>query len=78
MELGGGGDGEGGDGAHSKSTMDISLRESQDGHETEQDTEHTDIDDQTEQTDGNRVNPDGEERDRQTTATCPESCMISP
>ena len=39
----------------------IPLPASQDGHETEQETEHTDIDEQTEQTDDNRVNTDGEE-----------------
>ena len=75
VELGGGGDGEGCETKHSKSAMDIPLPESQDGHETEQETEHTDIDEQTEQTNVDRINPDGEERDRQTTATGPESGM---
>jgi hypothetical protein len=39
VELGEGGDGEGSDGANSKSTMDIPLREGQDGHEAEKETE---------------------------------------
>ena len=61
MELGGGGDGEGGEAKHSKSAMDIPLPESQDGYETEQETERRDTDEQTEQTDDDRGNTDGEE-----------------
>ena len=42
-------DGEGGDAEHSKSTMDLSLRESQDGQETTKETEYGNTDQQTEQ-----------------------------
>ena len=47
-------DGEGGDAEHSKSTMDLSLRERQVGQETTTETEYENTDEQTEQTDDNR------------------------
>jgi hypothetical protein len=50
---------------YSKSTVDLSLRKSQDGQESKKETKHDNTDEQTEQTDDNNENNDINETDKQ-------------